>query len=1205
LVEALCSEQRRRWQEGDRLLVEAYLEQHPTLDTDPNLVLELLYNEVLLREERGETPQLEEYARRFPKLADRLQPLFEVHGALESDCSFDSKSTGPLRENTPTRAETELGLDKATIAGFELLGELGRGGMGVVYRAHQINLNRTVALKMIRADGLTTGAGVQRFLSEAEAAAALNHPHIVPIYEVGEQQGRPYFSMRLIEGGSLDRHIQRFTQQPRAAARLVATLARAVHYAHQRRILHRDLKPGNVLLDAEGQPHVTDFGLAQRIPNPVPPSENLSLPELTEVVGTPSYMAPEQARPLSDAIDGSVDLKKMRVTTAADVYSLGAILYELLTGRPPFRGQSVMETLAQVRTLQPSGPRVFNPAVHRDLETVCLKCLEKEPGRRYSSAEALAEDLERWLAHEPIRARPFGAGERFRLWSRRRPLVATLSAAACLFLVTALAASSVGYWNVNRLWRESEENLRRSLLFEAKAHRQSEEPGRRRLALGALRRAAAIRPGPDLRDEYVRCLDLFDLEAVHDLIVPPDAKSGSILHDPVRAGGLSPMGRFTSLHFWLIGKAGLRGSSNRLRTLADGRAVEFDPAAGQIVEVFETGGTTNNLTEMSADGRFVVYWTQGRPGGRVWDWEKPGERSDLTDPDGRAVVPRCAVFNEQSTLLAIAAESQGGKHSAIILYRLSKEPPEIIRRWELPLKGLDCLRFNPSGTMLAASLHKERQGLNKPAHEIGFWSLSDGNQVSVELDGDGPWVSCRQPRRIDFSRDGKLLVAAGISGAIKLWDMGPVSRGDAPTLLWARSLTSQRADRIHFSPDGHWLATFDTRGQLQIWDVRSGNEVVKAPPASAAEPPQGQDLPPDQIGIVTHADLNRDKGLRIWGFVRPLACTFDFRAFNQASDPRDPFVDALVFSPDDRWLACAVGNVSSPYLLSLQSSDTAPIALKGKPGQHALAFTPEGDRLCSASRRGDYQFWNLPSLQSKDEETALEGLTALAVNSGGERTVLVNDKRQTLRVCNLDSRTAVRNLELPLAKLVHRESPNFSSFAPTVRLDRQGAYMALLVKQEQQQLVKVFDLAAGQELFADELPGPGRCVALADEAHRVAVGQDKQILVYEPRRGTKITSLVRHETKIIDLAFARFGTLLASAAEDGRVCLWNPQVREPLLTLPTGQEALRRVALSPTGRWLATGNAHGQLRLWDLGEMRRQLQTAGLDYSSPPVSAIP
>src|SRR5213595_3792978 len=303
---------------------------------------------------------------------------------------------------------------------YELLEEIGRGGQGVVFRARQKSLNRLVALKVIGLGQWATRAHVKRFRLEAEAAARLNHPCIVPIHEVGERDGALYFSMGLIEGGQLDATLKREPMPIRRAVELIVKLARTVQYAHEHRILHRDIKPGNILLDAKGEPHLTDFGLARLV------ESESTVTRTMEVLGTPSYMAPEQAVGNNAAI-----------SSATDVYGLGAVLYQLLIGQPPFAGGTTYETIKLLLDTEPRQPRLLNPKIDRDLSTICLKCLEKDPQRRYSSALALAEDLERWLKHEPIQARHTGIVARGRKWMQRNPTRAGLMAS-----LIALAAAA-------------------------------------------------------------------------------------------------------------------------------------------------------------------------------------------------------------------------------------------------------------------------------------------------------------------------------------------------------------------------------------------------------------------------------------------------------------------------------------------------------------------------------------------------------------------------------------------------------------------------------------------------------------------------------------------------------------------------------------------------------------------------------------------
>jgi TolB-like protein/tRNA A-37 threonylcarbamoyl transferase component Bud32/Flp pilus assembly protein TadD len=303
---------------------------------------------------------------------------------------------------------------------YELLEEIGRGGQGVVFRARQKSLNRTVALKVIRLGQWASKAHLKRFRREAEAAASLEHPGIVPIHEVGEGDGSCYFSMQFIEGGQLDEIVRREPMPIRQAVELITKIARTVHYAHEHGILHRDIKPGNILLDAKGEPHLTDFGLARLV------ESESSVTHTLDVLGTPSYLAPEQAVGNNAAIS--------RVT---DVYGLGAVLYQLLTGHPPFAGGTTYETIKLLEDTEPRPPRLWNSKVDRDLSTICLKCLEKDPKRRYSSALALAEDLERWLKHEPIQVRHTGVFARGRKWVRRNPSSALLIAS-----LIALAAAA-------------------------------------------------------------------------------------------------------------------------------------------------------------------------------------------------------------------------------------------------------------------------------------------------------------------------------------------------------------------------------------------------------------------------------------------------------------------------------------------------------------------------------------------------------------------------------------------------------------------------------------------------------------------------------------------------------------------------------------------------------------------------------------------
>src|SRR5213594_3422144 len=331
-------------------------------------------------------------ARCVLKIALATLPEAVAEGDLSAVASAKADDSGRV-EQSAGEDRASASQDKTTVRAAELLGELGdyelleevgRGGQGVVFRARQKSLNRTVALKVIALGQWATKAHLKRFRLEAEAAASLNHPCIVPIYEIGERDGACYFSMGLVEGGQLDAVAK--PMPIRRAVELIVKVARTVHYAHERGIVHRDIKPGNILLDGKGEPHLTDFGLARLV------ETESTVTRMMEVLGTPSYMAPEQAVGNNAA-----------VSSVTDVYGLGAVLYQLLTGQPPFAGGTTYETIKLLLDTEPKPPRLVNPKIDRDLSTICLKCLEKDPKRRYASSLALAEDLERWLKHEPIK----------------------------------------------------------------------------------------------------------------------------------------------------------------------------------------------------------------------------------------------------------------------------------------------------------------------------------------------------------------------------------------------------------------------------------------------------------------------------------------------------------------------------------------------------------------------------------------------------------------------------------------------------------------------------------------------------------------------------------------------------------------------------------------------------------------------------------
>jgi hypothetical protein len=454
-IDAVCRRFEAAWQAvatgGARPRIKDYL---PAVEEGERwpLLRELLKLELDYR--RAEAPTAEEYCRRFPAYADLIAALFSGQAPAqpgENSVNESDRDAGKTRREQPGD-EAEHGQASRTgilpsIPGYDILGELGHGAMGVVYKARHLRLKCPVALKMIRARADAGEQELARFRAQAEAAAQLQHPNIVHIYEVGEHQGLPYFALEFCPGGSLEKKLGGTPLPPQPAAQLVETLARAMHAAHARGIVHRDLKPANVLLVPSERPEavalgtgpgpaerydpkVTDFGLAKRL------DVEVGQTQACAILGTPSYMAPEQASGNSKEIG-----------PAADVYALGAILYELLTGRPPFKGASLADTLEQVRSQEPLPPRRLQPKCPRDLETICLKCLQREPEKRYAIAEELAADLGRFQENKPILARPVGRLEKAAKWAWRRPAAAALLLVSALALLTLVGGAVAGYYS--------------------------------------------------------------------------------------------------------------------------------------------------------------------------------------------------------------------------------------------------------------------------------------------------------------------------------------------------------------------------------------------------------------------------------------------------------------------------------------------------------------------------------------------------------------------------------------------------------------------------------------------------------------------------------------------------------------------------------------------------------------------------------------
>ncbi|HVK13791.1 MAG TPA: serine/threonine-protein kinase, partial [Gemmataceae bacterium] len=704
LVELVHVDLDLRLRTGEAARVEEYLARFPDLARDRAAVVGLIAAEYTLRHQWRGPADPAEYARRFPQYAA------DVRARLAAE----PPASGPPRGLVvPATHQPDP-------PGYQLGAELGRGGMGVVYRAFQPALNRTVAVKTL-VPGYATAEELDRFRREAEAIARLDHPHIVPVYEVGEHAGLPYYSMKLYPGGSLAGRVRGPSTDPRAAALLVETIARAVHHAHQRGVLHRDLKPSNILLDDAGRPHIADFGLAKRFD----PGVGASLE--SQVVGTPGYLAPEQAR------------GNELVTTATDVYGAGALLYELLTGRAPFLGDTPLATLAAVVRDAPRPPRAVNAAVGPDLELVCLKCLEKDPARRYPSAAALADDLERLRLGEPISARPVGRLEGWRLWVRRNPVLAALGGTAALSLL--VGSAGVGFFAV----RAHGDRLD-ALAAAERADRKSEEA----TAGATAARRALYRAEIQLAERAWRQGLFGQLQELLDRQVPGPGQ------EDLRGPEWYYLRRLARGDRWMehaaaVACLAVRGDGGQIATgAADGTLTVWDADKGRKQFTVTAHDSEVSAIAFTPDGsRLVTAHGASGPSGpgevRVWDAQT-----------GRAL--RTVAAGTGVTRLAVSPTGD----------RVYAAGPGGITAWDLAtgerrqtFVGHD--RFVPG---LALSPDGSRLAVGGP--KVTVWDTVTGTVVASLKGEKGPQVS------VAWSPDGGRLATGGCCPGdftVTVWDV--------------------------------------------------------------------------------------------------------------------------------------------------------------------------------------------------------------------------------------------------------------------------------------------------------------------------------------------------------------------------------------------------------------------------------------------------
>jgi WD40 repeat protein len=1108
------------------------------------------------------------------------------------------------------------------VDGYEILGELGRGGMGVVYRARHVGLNRPCVLKMILAGDHAGAQAVARFLTEAEVVARLQHPNVVQIHHVGQAGGLPFFELEYVAGGSLDRRLDGTPWPPRRAAELVGAITRGVAEAHRQGIVHRDLKPGNVLLADDGTPKIADFGLAKSL------ARDSGLTQAGAIIGSPDYMAPEQA-----------EGKTAEVGPAADIYALGAVLYELLTGRPPFRGATILETLEHVRTAEPVPPSRLVPGLPRDVETIALKGLQKDPSRRYGSAAALGEDLRRFLGGEPIVARPVGPIERAVRWCRRHPAPAALTAA--VVLVAALGLTGV-------LWQWREAVKARDLasiraVAEAEARQAAEttlvdmyttsglqagdQGENARAALwfaNAARRAGADRDRQQANSIRARTWGRRAFTPLRAVVADGSWPGGFVFH---------PGGHHLITKTVIDGKT--RAVSNTLWDLdaeqslpfpggvsavpaaawsPDGRALAVGQPDGDVVAVgFPGGGEPARirfpgpirLLAYSADGHYLAV--AGGDSARVWDVRAgafatpelahPEAVTTLEfHPDGRSLATGCrdnlarlfAVTGDAGKLLwppvpHVQLESRavwdpwfcsppmfvdggrglltyGGKRG--LTWRATSTGAEV-RTLDSPelSERIGAVELSPNGRYLAVF------GVQLPP-VIRLFEVATGRPVGPVLEHKNTVFGAT------FSPDSRMLLTGSSDNTIRLWSVPDGAPLTAPLDL------HRPVRRVAFAPGGRALATQD--GDLvRLWALpEEGVPMARVPldgrDSFAAVSPDGT------LAISTGLTFLPNRGLR------------STRAFHVATgQPAGPplrpggwIVDAA-FSPDGRSVASVdARDGSGPEGQEVGEWDWAGgqrrwrAALPSEP--RGLSYRPDGRRLAVLCAGGELIIFDpgdgreVHRWQAHEAEpVAAHWITNGKVRfSPDGRTLVTWGMGNDVRVWEADSG---RPRYPPLG---HRDKCHDVQFSPD------GESMALASYDAS---VRVRDVATGTVLA--DLPAHPDNVYSAnfspDGRLLVTACRDRTVRVWDWRTGMLACPPFEHAKDAMAATFTPDGHWVVSVSVDGSARAWDWRAGKPVTPpLPIGGGP-QSVALTPDGKHAVVGGFHDALEVLDLGELAR------------------
>jgi WD40 repeat protein len=1039
---------------------------------------------------------------------ERLCPACLLEGGLDAGESSVDKPPWAVPGASCSAQETAV---FHAFGDYELLEEIARGGMGVVYRARQVSLNRIVAVKVLLSGLLASPEFVKRFRAEAAAAASLQHPNIVAIHEVGFREGQHFFAMDYVLGSSLAELTRDRPLPGRRAAGYVKTVAGAIHYAHGRGILHRDLKPANVLIDENDQPRVTDFGLAKDL------HKQMDLTLSGQVLGSPSYMSPEQA----GAWRGKVGVR-------SDVYSLGAILYHLLTGRPPFAADTVAKTLHQVQNDEPPPPRLLNPSVPRDLETICLKCLEKEPDRRYAMAQELADELGRFLDRKPILARP----EKFWRWCRRNPVIATLAAAAVFIFLLGFAGVT---WEGQQARKARDLAQDRLYAAQMKLAVQAWDSGSLEHARQLL---AAQRPAFGHRDlrgfEWRLLANLCREESLYTF--PEDGRTGGRSGMTDWAVAFSPQGD-------TLAAAG-----------DDGIIRLWDVATRRPVKNLTGHKDFVSCIAFSPDGRWFASGTGGLFSGnrpmelKLWDaktWTVVG------DLPGHSFWITSVAFSPDNQTLASASGDKSVRLWDIASRTLRAE---LLGHTEM----VTCVAYSPDGNTLAtASLDRT----------VRLWDAATALELST-LKGHtlGVWF-------VAFSPDGKTLASAGDDWTVRLWDVGT---GRQTAALNNRSFV----EAVAFTPNGRLLAC-GGMAAVTFWDVDTREEIERlrgfaGAVQSVAFSPDGETLatgcefttaqlwagkPHSKVFQFTpHADgvmsaaLSGDGKVLATGsgdFYQPLRPTeiklwdLDSGHLLRVLAGHRGDVMSLAFSPDDTILAS--GSIDKTVRLWDVTSGEELAVFEGQTDEvFSVAISPDGRTLAAARGcNNTVALWDIPSRQPLAPLQGTALMQPVAFSPDG-RLLAAGDFTGLIRVWD----TANWREQRPLT----HEAGQISALAFSPDGTRIAAGST-------NKLIRLWSVRTGRELAT--LQGHQHVVqsiAFSPDGRTLASGGvDIACKLWNLVTFQEVAALTGHKEPIFTVTFSPDGNVLITASRDRTVRLWRALSFEQIETQSLGgSDGLRK-----------------------------------------------